>query len=221
MTRSSSAPKTLVNGDTQPHAAQPDAALPDSHLRESRRSSQELFKGKFLHAFRDQVMLPDGQMASREYVVHPGAVMVIPMDIDPAGEVRLVLERQFRYPVGRVMVEFPAGKLDAGETVLACAQRELQEETGYRATEWARAGVMHPVISYSTEFIEVWFARGLIGGGRALDAGEFLDVFSATPQELLHWCFDGTVTDAKTLAGALWLQNVLSGAWTLDWQTPP
>lgn len=221
MTLSSSSGKALVQGGTQSHATLPDAALPDSHLRETRRSSQELFKGKFLHAFRDQVELPDGQMASREYVVHPGAVMVIPMNIDPDGQVRLVLERQFRYPVGQVMVEFPAGKLDAGETVLACAQRELQEETGYRASEWARAGVMHPVISYSTEFIEVWFARGLIAGERALDAGEFLDVFSASPQELLQWCFDGTVTDAKTLAGALWLQNVLSGAWTLDWQTPP
>jgi ADP-ribose pyrophosphatase len=80
---------------------------------------------------------------------------------------------------------------------------------------------MHPVISYSTEFIEVWFARGLMAGERLLDAGEFLDVVSASPQELLRWCFDGTVTDAKTLAGALWLQNVLSGAWTLDWQSPP
>jgi len=94
----------------------------------------------------------------------------------------------------------------------------LQEETGYRAREWARAGVMHPVIAYSTEFIEVWFARDLIAGERSLDAGEFLDVFTATPQDLLQWCFDGTVTDAKTLAGALWLQNVLSGAWSLDWQ---
>ena len=198
-----------------------DSSLPDAHLRETLYSRQELFKGKFLHALRDQVTMPDGKLASREYVVHPGAVMVVPMDVDAAGELRLVLERQFRYPVGQVMVEFPAGKLDAGETVLACAQRELQEETGYRATEWARAGVMHPVIAYSTEFIEVWFARGLTLGARALDEGEFLDVFTASPAELLQWCRDGRVTDAKTLVGALWLQNVLSGAWTLDWQKTP
>jgi ADP-ribose pyrophosphatase len=193
----------------------------DAHLRESRLSSEALFKGNFLHAFRDDVALPDGSVAQREYLVHPGAVMIVPLLTDTAGDMRVVLERQFRYPVSRVMVEFPAGKLDPGESVLACAQRELQEETGYRAREWARAGVMHPVISYSTEFIEVWFARGLVAGERSLDAGEFLDVFTATPQELLQWCCDGTVTDAKTLAGALWLQNVLANAWTLDWQTLP
>jgi ADP-ribose pyrophosphatase len=197
------------------------AADADAHLRETRVSTEALFKGHFLHAFRDEVALPDGSTAQREYLVHPGAVMVIPLLTDSEGHTRLVLERQFRYPVNRVMVEFPAGKLDPGESVLACAIRELQEETGYRAREWARAGVMHPVISYSTEFIEVWFARGLVAGERSLDAGEFLDVFTATPQELLQWCCDGTVTDAKTLAGALWLQNVLSGAWTLDWQTAP
>ena len=195
--------------------------LSDTHLREARHSSQELFKGKFLHAFRDEVVLPNGQLTSREYVVHPGAVMVIPMDVGAQDGVQLVMERQFRYPVGQVMVEFPAGKIDPGETGLACAQRELLEETGYRASEWARAGVMHPVIAYSTEFIEVWFARGLVAGAPVLDEGEFLDVFTATPQELLQWCCDGRVTDAKTLVGALWLQNVLAGAWFLDWQTLP
>jgi ADP-ribose pyrophosphatase len=192
----------------------PPSGLPeDAHLTETRVASQELLRGHFLHAMRDTVRLPDGKEATREYVIHPGAVMVVAELPDG----RLVLERQFRYPVQSVMVEFPAGKLDPGEDSLACAQRELLEETGYTARQWARAGVLHPVISYSTEFIDIWFARDLTAGQRQLDAGEFLDVFSASTDELLQWCRDGRITDAKTLTGVLWLQNLRSGAWSLDW----
>ena len=191
----------------------PDAKPEDAHLRETRVACQELLRGHFLHAMRDTVRLPDGKEAFREYVIHPGAVMVVAELPDG----RLVLERQFRYPVQSVMVEFPAGKLDPGEDSLACAQRELLEETGYTARQWARAGVLHPVISYSTEFIDIWFARELTAGERKLDAGEFLDVFSASADELLQWCRDGRITDAKTLTGILWLQNLRSGAWSLDW----
>lgn len=185
------------------------------HLVEHQTRREELLKGQFLHVLRDTVRLPDGGEAGREFIVHPGAVMVIALLDD--GQV--VLERQYRYPVQQAMVEFPAGKLDAGEPSLVCAQRELLEETGYRAKQWALAGRLHPAISYATETIDIWFARMLVAGERQLDAGEFLDVFTATPDQLLHWCFDGTVTDGKTLSGALWLQNFLAGQWPLEWQT--
>ena len=186
----------------------------DLHLLETTVASDQILEGHFLQIYRDTVSLPDGKHTTREYAVHPGAVMIVALLDDG----RVVLERQYRYPVKRVMIEFPAGKLDKGEASLACAQRELLEETGYAAREWARAGVLHPVISYSTEFIDIWFARGLTLGERKLDAGEFLDVFTATPAELLSWCGSGRVTDAKTLTGMLWLQNMLSGAWALEWQ---
>jgi ADP-ribose pyrophosphatase len=195
--------------------------MTDRHLTEILLSSETLLSRNFLQIRSDTVQLPDGMSAIREYVVHPGAVMVIPFLEDAFGNIRIVLERQFRYPVNQVMVEFPAGKLDLHESMHDCAQRELREETGYSAAQWAHAGVMHPVISYSTEFIDIWFARHLTLGSRQLDQGEFLDVFTATPAEFMQWCREGRVTDAKTLAGALWLQNVLSGAWSLDWQDVP
>ena len=185
----------------------------NSHLAETLVNSEEILTGNFLQIRRDTVSLPDGQYTTREYVVHPGAVMIVALLDDG----RVVLERQFRYPLHAVMIEFPAGKIDAGESSLACAQRELQEETGYAAHEWAKAGVLHTAIAYSSEFIDIWFARGLTLGKQKLDAGEFLEVFSATPEELMNWCGSGQVTDAKTLTGMLWLNNVLSGAWTLNW----
>jgi ADP-ribose pyrophosphatase len=190
------------------------SAGPDGHLTETTLATEELVRGSFLQAVRETVRLPDGSTSTREYIRHPGAVMVIALLDD--GQV--VLERQYRHPIGRVMIEFPAGKIDSGEPRLVCAQRELLEETGYTAREWAHAGELHPCIGYADEFIDIWFARGLTAGARRLDAGEFLDVIRATPAQLLAWCRDGLVTDGKTLTGALWLQNVASGAWLLDWR---
>ena len=188
----------------------------DAHLRERPLARTELLQGNFLHVVRDTVELPSGKEATREFVLHPGAVMVIALLDDG----RVVLERQYRHPMQSVMIEFPAGKLDAGEASLLCAQRELLEETGYSALDWAYAGQLAPTIAYSDERLDIWFARGLTLGERRLDDGEFLDVFSASPKELMAWCRKGEVIDAKTLVGALWLQNVLSGEWSLDWSNP-
>ncbi len=189
----------------------PDAA---SHLREETLGQDELLHGRFLHAFRDRVRLPDGREATREYIKHPGAVAIVAQ----TDEGRYVMEHQWRYPLQRAFIEFPAGKLDPGEDPLVCARRELQEETGYLAREWAYAGPMHPVIAYSTEVIHLFFARGLQAGERRLDEGEFLDVFTATLVELLSASREGHITDAKTLSGLLWAQNVAAGHWPLAWQ---
>ena len=194
-------------------------ALTDTHLVETVVQRQQLLQGHFLQVRRDTVRLPDASHATREYVVHPGAVMIVPLLPNADGEWRVVMERQYRHPIGHVMLEFPAGKRDGIEDLLRCAQRELREETGYTASAWAHAGVIHPLVAYSDEFIDVWFARGLSQGERQLDPGEFLDVVSASLAELLQYCRDGRVTDGKTLAAALWLQNVASGAWPLDWRS--
>ena len=195
----------------------PPQAGSDPHLTETCVSSTQVYRGQFIDLRVDQVRLPDGGLGTREYLVHPGAVMIVPLLDDG----RVVVERQYRYPMSRVMLEFPAGKLDAGEPTLHCAVRELAEETGYRAREWAHAGVLHNAIAYSNEGIEVWFARGLSLGETRLDEGEFLDVELATVDNLFEMAGDGRLTDAKTLIGLLWLQNWQSGRWRLDWQPAP
>jgi len=189
----------------------PDA---DAHLREDGIAGTQVYRGDFLDVRLDQVRLPDGGGANREYIVHPGAVMIVPLLDDG----RLVVERQYRYPVGCVMLEFPAGKLDHGESPFQCAGRELAEETGYRAQEWARAGVLHNAVAYSNEGIEIWFARRLTLGDQCLDVGEFIDVGSATEDELNELARRGELTDAKTLIGLLWLARWRAGHWKLQWQ---
>lgn len=186
----------------------------DAHLRETTLESRLVYEGHFLKVSRDRIRLPDGRESAREFIRHPGAVMIVPLLDDG----RLLLERQYRYPMERVMLEFPAGKLDPGEDKLACAQRELLEETGYRAAEWAHAGVLHNAIAYSDEGIEIFFARGLVAGERQLDEGEFLDLVTHTPAELDQLAAHGLLTDAKTLIGMLWLSRWQSGQWSLDWQ---
>ena len=193
--------------DTTPDARQNDVT--SDGLSEVCVASATVHRGKFLTLKQDIVRLPDGKQAGREYVVHPGAVMMIPLFDDGT----VLLERQFRYPVGEVMIEFPAGKLDPQEGAIACAERELEEETGYSAQRWDFLTRIHPVISYSTEFIDLFLARDLSAGHAKLDDGEFLETFIAPAGQVIDWVRSGRISDVKTIIGAFWLEKVLSGAW--------
>lgn len=170
---------------------------PDSHLIETGIDNLEAFSGRLLKVQVDRVRLPDGNEAIREYVRHPGAVAVVAV-LDNG---QLLFERQFRYPLRRVFLEIPAGKIDAGEDILACAVRELREETGYEAAKWDYLGVIHPCIGYSDERIEFFFAQGLSHVGHALDEEEFLDVIEMSVQDAYAATLDGRITDGKTIAG--------------------
>jgi len=189
------------------------AELPDhdAALVETCINSEVAYQGPFMTVKCDTVRLPDGKQATREYVKHPGAVMVIPLFDDG----RVLMESQYRYAMGKVMYEYPAGKLDPNEDSLTCAKRELLEETGYTAREWTFLTRIHPVISYSTEFIDIYLARGLHAGDAKLDEGEFLETFIADEVQLMNWVKDGSISDVKTIIGVFWLEKIRSGEWTL------
>ena len=184
---------------------------PDCHLLETGLDREEVFAGQLLHVRRDTVRLPDGKQACREFVTHPGAVLMI-AEL-PNG--KLLFERQFRYPLDRVFLEMPAGKIHPGEDILLTAQRELREETGYVAEHWHHLGTIHPCIGYSDERIEIFFARGLSHVGHALDDGEFLEVHELGLEEAIEAVRDGRLTDGKSVAGLFWAERVLSGRWPL------
>jgi ADP-ribose pyrophosphatase len=174
-----------------------------SDFTEATLESHEAWRGHFLRVQEDRVRLPDGAEARREYVKHPGAVIIVPMlDADT-----FILERQFRYPLHRHFIEFPAGKIDAGEPPLETAKRELKEETGYVAASWQRLATMHPCIGYSDELIELFVARDLRQEGSKLDAGEFLEVLTMKRDDILANICDGIITDTKTVVAMLWLER--------------
>lgn len=188
----------------------------DAHLRETGLGGQTLLSGGFLEVRRDIVRLPDGATASREYIRHPGAVAVIPL-LGEGPDPDVVLVRQHRYPIDRVLLEWPAGKREADEPTRACAERELLEETGYTATEWAWAGRIHNAAAYSSEGIALWFARGLLPGPARPDAGEFVEAVTLPLSTLAALDARGELTDVKTLIGLHWLQAALSGHRSWSW----
>ena len=186
---------------------------PNPELEEIRLSGESVYKGGLLHVHRDWVRGPDGHEQAFEYTLHPGAAAVIPMLDDG----RLVMERQWRYAMNRSFLEFPAGKLNRGEDPFLAVQRELAEETGYRARQWARLGDMHPVIAYSTETIHLFMAKGLVAGESAREKGECMELVFITPEALFQEVAQGRVTDSKTLACTLWLDRILRGEWQARW----
>jgi ADP-ribose pyrophosphatase len=185
----------------------------DAHLIEHRTGSTTLVSGGFLEVRRDDVRLPDGSAATREYILHSGAVAVVPLLDDG----RCVLVRQYRYPLQKVLLEWPAGKLEAGEKTIACAMRELLEETGYTAAEWAYGGEIHNAAAYSSESIWLWFARGLVAGPTQLDDGEFVETVLMTPAELEALSARDQLPDVKTQIGLAWLARAQAGLRPLTW----
>ena len=194
-----------------------DAEGADAHLIERRTGGTTLLSGGFLDVRRDNVLLPDGTAATREFVQHPGAVAVIPVLDDG----RLVLVRQYRYPLAKILLEWPAGKLEPGEDQWVCAQRELQEETGFVAREWAFAGEIHNAAAYSSESIWLWLARGLHAGPARPDAGEFVETVSMSLIELEALEARGELPDVKTLIGLRWLQQMQAGRKACTWRSTP
>lgn len=181
----------------------------DLHLKETQISTELAYDGHFLKVQRDTIRLPDGKISTREYIKHPGAVVILPLFDDGS----ILVERQFRYPMDQVFIEFPAGKIDPHEDPLDCAKRELQEETGYTATDWKFVATIHNAIAYSNEHLDIFLARGLTAGESKLDDGEFLETFKASISDMLAWVREGKITDVKTVIGTFWLEKILAGQW--------
>lgn len=182
----------------------------DDNLKEVCLSSSLVLEGGMLRVKRDQVLLPSGNHGQREFILHPGAVMVIPF-LDNGN---LLLERQFRYPLNRVFIEFPAGKIDPNEDILTTGQRELFEETGFTAMEWIYIGFQHPCIGYSDEVIYMFIAKGLEAGEASRDDDEALELFEASLEECFEMVATHQLTDAKTILGLMYLEKYMQGIWS-------
>jgi ADP-ribose pyrophosphatase len=178
----------------------------DQDLTEHCIDTQIIATGGMLTVKRDQVRLPNGHTSQREYVLHPGAVLVVP--ILPNGNI--VLEKQFRYPLHQVFIELPAGKIDAGEDTLLTGQRELEEETGYSASHWVRLGHQHPCIGYSNEVIHTYLAYGLTAGEHQRDEDESLIVYEDSLDNCLNMIQSGEITDGKTIVALFMVEKYLA-----------
>lgn len=177
-------------------------------LTEHLISSETIASGGMLTVKRDQVRLPNGQQSQREFILHPGAVVVVPF----LANGNILLERQFRYPLHQTFIELPAGKIDKGEDILLTGQRELLEETGYTAKTWVKLGHQHPCIGYSNEVIYMYLARELTAGAHQRDEDEHLELFEVTLEAAINMVKRGEITDGKTIVALFFAAEYLKDA---------
>lgn len=183
--------------------------MAESDFTEKRVAGRSVFDGRMLKVRVDEVELPDGGRSIREYVMHPGAVVMLAL----TGDGGILIERQFRYPLGLHMLELPAGKIEPGEDPLVTARRELLEETGYSAALWTCLATVHPCVGYSDERLIYYLAEELTFEGARLDHGEFLETLTVPLDQALEWVRRGKITDGKTVAGLFWADQLRRGAW--------
>ena len=179
---------------------------PSINLEETLIKSTNIFNGGFIDVYKDTVKLPDGGCAEREYINHAGATAIIAITTDK----QIVLEYQYRHPIKRIMLEIPAGKLEANEITIECAKRELWEETGYTSNQWVLLGEAFPCIGYSNEKITYYLAQDVMAGTTHLDAGEFIETITMPINEFMQNIYNGTINDSKTISGAMLYLGFLS-----------
>ncbi|MEE9168002.1 MAG: NUDIX hydrolase [Candidatus Neomarinimicrobiota bacterium] len=185
-------------------------------LTETRVSSTHIFKGKLLDVWSDTVKLPNGDTSEREYIKHPGAVVMVPVLPDD----KILLIRQFRYPLAEVEIELPAGKIDPGESLLETVDRELAEETGYTAGKVTQLAEIHPCIGYSSERMWIFLAENLKETSAKRDYDEFIELLPTEFSLCLEWIRSGKIKDIKTIIGIFWAEKVRSRRWTLTPANP-
>lgn len=178
------------------------------NLKESTISSKILYQGRLLDVRCDEVLLPNGNTSTREWIKHPGAVCIIPCLTDN----KIALIRQYRYPVKKEMIELPAGKLDKNEDPEVCAIRELEEEIGFRANKLTFLTHIHPAIGFADEIMWLYLAENLIKTTTNKDDDEFLELLPTPLEQAVNMVWDGKITDTKTIIGILWAKRMIDSS---------
>ena len=175
-----------------------------SDLKEDKISSTQIFSGKLIDLYLDNVRLPNGKKSTREWIDHPGAVCLIPI-LDNGN---ILLIRQFRYGPREEFIEIPAGKIDKNEDPLKCGLRELEEETGYKSNKLTFLTNIHPAIGFSNEKMWMYLAEKLELSKKKLDEDEFLELLPTPLNQAIEWVFSGKITDVKTIIGIMWMKEL-------------